>query len=468
MSDINYSVGKTICFVWGIIILCTPGTQASTLPPDPNNAALLYYQAFLLRPEPDYVVEQLVYNTRPEKIYDILCGADLELGTDTGKQIRELDEKMRSVDPNAAIRKYIRNCRDTIELVQATSEISECDWGILYSRGLACRLPQLVEIRPLTRILCTDALLLAADGNFRAAFEHCLMIRRFAHQIGDDIVLQYFLAKSIDTLALDCIRMLLGHMESEVDTLTWLKNQLVAQKVLPGFPVKVLKIDFGLTLQSLRINDDILEKTRQALRMKEEIKALVKEKLTQDNVSERDIQSLTDEELVTLAGDPYATFLDSALQVMSSEVSYEKKNSDIQRLKHELEMEFGGDPASYPIMTAHPEKLLTLSVIMACADQVLNSYNIHVRNTVHFNALMAGIEVYLVRVQIGKLPVVLPEGLPKDPFSGKDFDYKVTEGGFMIRCTGKDIDASRKEYRPGKPPVIISEFFQEYDFKVQN
>jgi len=141
MSGINYSVGKTICFVCGLIILCTSGTQASALPPDPNNAALLYYQAFLLRPEPDYVEEQLVYNTRLKNIYDILCGGKIEFDTYTKEQIRELEKKLKNDanEPNETIRKYMRKCRDTIEVAQTASKILKCDWGILYSQGLACR-----------------------------------------------------------------------------------------------------------------------------------------------------------------------------------------------------------------------------------------------------------------------------------------------------------------------------------------
>lgn len=46
-----------------LIVFCALAAQASTLPPDPNNAALLYYQAFLRQPETDYAEEQLVYNT---------------------------------------------------------------------------------------------------------------------------------------------------------------------------------------------------------------------------------------------------------------------------------------------------------------------------------------------------------------------------------------------------------------------
>ena len=481
MSGINCEVRKVIYLI--CIFICTPAAQASTFLPDPNNAALLYYQVFLLRPEPDDVAKELVYNTRLEKIYDILRGGKLDFDTDTEEHIRELvkrlknrdaepnemvigaelkfyneillnqlkgsrelDEKMRSVDPNDKIREYLKSCHKAIEVAQAASEILKCDWGILYSQGLACRLPQLVEIRPLTRMLCTDALVLAADGNFRAAFERCLMVRRFAHQVGDDTCTLYCVSQAADYQALSCIKLLLGYMKPDIDTLKWLKNQLVVENGSPASPTRVLKIDFEMTLQSLRMNADILENARQAMRKKEEIKELVKEKLTKDAGDAEDIQSLTDEELVVLAGKPYATFLDSAIRIMDSEMSYEKKQSEIQRLTGALEKEFGNDPAAQLKMITHPEKLLTQSIVMACVEQVLRIYNVHVRYTANSNALMAGIEVYLIMAKTGQLPEKLPEGVPKDPFTGRDFKYEITEDGFMLSLPDENIP--EQKHRP--------------------
>ena len=53
MRNINYRGRKAICSICVILALWPLGGHAATLPPDPDNAALLYYQAFLLRPEPD-------------------------------------------------------------------------------------------------------------------------------------------------------------------------------------------------------------------------------------------------------------------------------------------------------------------------------------------------------------------------------------------------------------------------------
>lgn len=83
------------------------------------------------------------------------------------------------------------------------------------------------------------------------------------------------------------------------------------------------------------------------------------------------------------------------------------------------------------------------------------------------NALKAAIEIYLIRAQKGNLPDSLLGGLPKDPFSGKDFEYETTDDGFILRCRARDIEASPRKARPGQPPEIISEKFQEYEFKVK-
>jgi hypothetical protein len=44
----------------------------------------------------------------------------------------------------------------------------------------------------------------------------------------------------------------------------------------------------------------------------------------------------------------------------------------------------------------------------------------------------------------------IPEGLPKDPYSGKDFEYQRTEKGFVLRCrarlTGDGQGAGTKQF----------------------
>jgi hypothetical protein len=68
-----------------------------------------------------------------------------------------------------------------------------------------------------------------------------------------------------------------------------------------------------------------------------------------------------------------------------------------------------------------------------------------------FNAIIAAVEIYIVKAKTSRLPDTLPAGLPRDLFSGKDFEYEKTKDGFILRCRGKDLDKD--------------EFYQ-YEFKV--
>ena len=73
-----------VSFVIFTILLFTFKVNAVSLPPDPDNAALLYYQAFLHLPE-----------------YNLLL----------------IDPVLRGGDPNSAVRDYLEDSRQAIELV---------------------------------------------------------------------------------------------------------------------------------------------------------------------------------------------------------------------------------------------------------------------------------------------------------------------------------------------------------------
>ena len=64
--------------------------------------------------------------------------------------------------------------------------------------------------------------------------------------------------------------------------------------------------------------------------------------------------------------------------------------------------------------------------------------------------LRAAIEIYQIKAATGKLPQKLPAGMPKDMFSGKDFEYSVTRGGFVLKCRAKNLKADKiEEYEFG-------------------
>ena len=74
------------------------------------------------------------------------------------------------------------------------------------------------------------------------------------------------------------------------------------------------------------------------------------------------------------------------------------------------------------------------------------------RAQTRLNAVKAAIELYLINIRTGQLPDALPQDLPQDLFSGRDFSYEKNEEGFILRCQAKD------PYR---------DMIHEYSFKVK-
>lgn len=466
MQDISVRISLSMYFVSGLLFLFGSGVYAGTLPPDPTNAALLYYQAFLLRPESDYATNELVYNTRIENFIKLLNSGKLKFGTDTEDKVREYKEKLKNfdsepnqvksgldvmmdphtnskmsiyeklhflyerreyeremngVDPNETIRKYIKKCQGTIKLAQAASELYECDWGFRYSEGLTNNIvPQLAEIRNLGTILDTDALLLAADGDFRAAFEHCLMIRRFARHVGNDTTLLFTTSNTLSGQAIRCIRVVLGCMKPDEGILMWLKNRLEDETDLPLSFTKTLKMEMEIALQKLRTDKKALMKVREEFTRE----------LDNHSVGKK-INDLTDEELISHVEKRYVDFLSSIFHVLDANKSYTQKYAEIRSLAGELDKKY-------------ENYWLTHNILMRWSGVVPGLYTHYMLHKAHFHALMAGIDIYLVRAKTGKLPEALPEGLRTDPFTGKDFLYEITKDGFRLTSPDKDIPKQRQ------------------------
>lgn len=369
--------------------------------PSPDNAALLYYQAFLLRPDPNMATN--------EKIHDVLFGAE----------------------PDRQIRTYLGHCRKMIQLAEVASQIPQCTWGIWHPDGHGFGMGDLaLEVRRLAFILAVDARTLAADGHYRAALARCLTIRRLAQHVGDDTLLLYSISRSYDRMSQRTIKYVLGVMSQDANLLMWLRGQLAAVQCAPLSLVKMLQMDFESTLYGLRANAELLGKVRNHLAED-----------TESKQAREQAQNLTDEELLSRARKPYARFLNSILRVIDNDISYEDKCAEIQRLTKKLKEEYGSDPAAEYV------------IFWSEVDRMVQHYRIQVGDTACSNALKAAVEVYLVLAKTGQLPDKLPDRLPKDPFSGKDFEYDITKEGFVLRCRVKPID--EREVR-------------QYEFKVKS
>ncbi|MHC4334968.1 MAG: hypothetical protein ACYSUV_14625 [Planctomycetota bacterium] len=103
-----------------------------------------------------------------------------------------------------------------------------------------------------------------------------------------------------------------------------------------------------------------------------------------------------------------------------------------------------------PAKDANSNPDATLSAILQPA--LGNVYALGLKFGAFSNAVRAAIDIYMIHAETGGLPDSLPAGLPKDAFSGEDFEYQETSDGFVLRCRGKDLKEDK---------------VHEYEFKIR-
>ena len=466
MNNDNHIFRKLICSSCAIILFSTFSANAIVSSPAPDNAALLYYQAFQHRPEPYDIIEKLIYYAPPEKLYKILLGGKLEPDPEVEipkieKSIRELEqeiksrssgpnekmsprertryeskhykerlysqleslkkkhkyyEKMSDVDLNKKIRYYLSQCREVIAVAQVASEISKCDWGTMCSHEFGYISPNPTEIRNFARLLLADAVRLAADGDYKVALERCLMVRRFAQHVGGENDMLCMLSLAFDIQALEGIHIILCSMPPDEEILRWLQSQFVSVQGIPQLFAVSLERDFKLTLLRMRTNHKLLKTIRVQLAGS-----------TEDKNAKNRFLNLTDENLIAMVREPYAKFLDSTLRALGREKPYEQTYARMKSLSNEMIEQYKDNP----------EITWTIEDYV---QGIPSRYNVHIAHISYLNAVKAAVEIYLSTVNTGQLPQTLPDYLPKDPYSGQDFEYEVTEEGFILRCLVKPLN----------------------------
>jgi hypothetical protein len=60
-------------------------------------------------------------------------------------------------------------------------------------------------------------------------------------------------------------------------------------------------------------------------------------------------------------------------------------------------------------------------------------------HTAQVNNIRAAVGIYLIFAKTGRLPEKLPKHLPKDPFTGEDFIYRITDEGFVLDYGSENI-----------------------------
>jgi hypothetical protein len=500
-----------------IFVCCSHVLKAealSSLNPDPMNAALLYYQAFLKHPKPDEVIAFLVYDTSLEELDHFFrtgeCvgfhelkeevqgleakfrgyGIDLKQTDSLETAISKIEKFSQTVDVNepahsgprmqwpggampaifsmkyslsfdlaeyrkqrhlretldgqdfkAIVEDYLDDRSDVFELLRAASRLTRCDWGYQYSKGIAYDFPQLNQAKLLSSLIQAKILKLAADAQVQEALEYCLVLDKIALHVGDDAILSYLTAIALKARSLHLVQYLLPYIGSDTQLLTGLKESLMKRD--PSFLSlsKALQMDFQLAFQSIRKNEALLKNTKKAIE--------VYKQMTNDKEP-----MPSEEALVTNASMPLRQYCIKLCEIIEDKTkSFSQKKAALAELADSFEKEksLKEDPAQ---IFSHPELMLEMAFSL-CAPSLGRCCMLMTRSQADSNVTLISIDLLLYRIREGQFPDTLPKDSPKDPYTGKDFEYTRNQDGFILAWDKDNLSQVREEK------------FRQYEFKMQ-
>jgi hypothetical protein len=359
-----------------ILLVCSCPVFA--LPPDRDNAALLYYQAFCIYEKPDDTMQDM---------------------------IRELANGR--IEPNPTITKYIESCRPAIKLAESAAELNKCDWGVTYSDGLDAQAAYLAQARNLTHIILADARIALKQADYDLAIQRCLTARKFGIDVGQDpLTVGFLVEKSIERISNRCIQDILSSGAMELKKVQHLKAQLdkLDRRIKPlEFFLKVEQEVMAMYMTPERI--------RQVL------------PLIDPKDDARKLILNADQEFCKRNLAYHTRFWDDVFPAL--ELPYQRAYSKVKELEKKANEDYKENPDA------------TMTILLSPATW--NIYNNGIQSRTLSNAVKTALEIYEIAARTGQLPDSLPAGLPKDLFSNKDFEYEKTADGFILRCRGEDL-----------------------------
>ena len=379
MRTVNKKTTVVVLWVALTLIMFAPATFA--YPPD--NAAALYYKAFLLYERDKQMEERL---------------ADLAKGR------INLDE---------TIKNYVKKNRNIINIAIDASERENCDWGINYSEGMSVLIPHLSKMRILARLVITDAKILAEQGDYEGALNRCTSVLKMAQHVNDGIIINYLVGISLRDLANNCIRSILGNMQPDSETLNWLKSELLETELDPSS----VKAAIGADSNAFMTGVGIETKDKLLRFLDDECDGLSFPRYASERIKN------ADEEFFGKNLSYWENYV--SRQIAAFDLPYQQAHAKLKELS-----EIPGKEAP-----ENPDATLTL----VFAPAVQNVCSLDVRIKTFSNAIRAAVDIYTIKAQTGRLPETLPPNLPLDLFSDRDFEHERKDDGFILRCRARDL-----------------------------
>jgi len=368
-----------------LVLIAAIVTHVSPVPAyPPDNAAVLYYKAFMLYESPDNIGNML---------------------WDYWKGKIELNEK---------IEECIEKNRRIIDIVLDASRIDHCDWGLDYSQGAEVLLPPHNKARDIFALIAAEARTHADKGDYKEALGRCISTYRMARHLNERPIVCYLVGTAISAATDGCVTRFLSEMPQDEDILTWFRDELAELDKQPFSVMPALnwKREAGIISMSPE-------------RIRDVVQAGLDDSPTRKKVFER-IRT-ADQQFFARNVAYWSNFMDRVLAAFG--LPYVEAYPMLKQLDKEASDDF----------EKNPDATLT----MCLAPTFLRIYALSVRLEAGSHALRTAVEIYLIKAGKGQLPEVLPDNLPADPFSGKPFEYTRTAYGFILSCRGKDLDRDR-------------------------
>jgi len=362
-----------------VLALFVSAPLAFAYPPD--NAAVLYYKAFMLYESPDNIGPML---------WDYWKG---------------------NIKSNEKIEEFLKKNLRIIDIVLDATRIDHCDWGLDYSQGTEVLLPPHHKARDIFALLAAEARMQADRGDYKKALGRCISIYRMARHLNERPLITYIVGTAINAATHKYITtQFLSEMPQDIDTLTWLRDELAKFDKQPYSikPALRWKREAGIISMS-----------------PERIGNVVRSGLDDGDFKEKILRRITtaDEQFFERNRTYWNQYM--ADVIAAFDLPYPLAYSKLQRLDEKPSKESGENPDA--------------TLTAACAPPWQRIYVQSIGLETRSNAIKTAIEIYIIKAKTGKLPEALPAGLPGDLFSGKPFQYEKTTDGFILRCQGKDL-----------------------------
>ena len=240
-----------------------------------------------------------------------------------------------------------------------------------------------------------------------------------ARHVSDRTLICWLLGINIDVRTNKCVQFILSKMPQDLETLTCLKNKLA---VIESFPQFKSCMDYELGLANSYMQMENKDKIISLIRMEIEYGGYDILKSMIEDLCDAD-QEYFDKALVY--HEAVKSNVLSALDLPYPQ-AYDRLIETVKKPQEDLE-------------SGMNEAVLTAMHTPALAK----AYTLGIRGKTNFNAVRVALEIYIIKAETGKLPDTIGAGLPKDLFSGKDFEYEKTADGFILRCQGKELPKDR-------------------------